>query len=329
MPVPVPRPVVSVSRRTSGWAGSTGSGSSRQAVQVAPQMASRALDDDDGPASRGSMHHAADVRRQALLPGPSGTRVQDRSPAGTAARGTRSSMRLRAPPAAGPGGVAGCAPTCQSVHVAQAGPRLCQLGRHAALLDRRPVPRPQRRGQDAQQPRGQRAAIEPALAAGADAGRTADLAVAACRPGPGRPSTSSSVRSNSADRQADAAGHGLPEVDDRALGMRRLDLGDHAQVVRVGHEQDAGHRLERAPGADEGGIELVAAPAAHGAGSSASHQAVVCSSISGRWMWPQPTFSCVSSLSFLKMVAMRADHHLAVMAARRRSGPRCRRPRAA
>ena len=67
-----------------------------------------------------------------------------------------------------------------------------------------------------------------------------------------------------ARRQPDPAGDAVVEVDDGLLEMRRTDLGDQAKVVRVAHEQHAGHRLHRPPGADERDIELLAAPAGHG-----------------------------------------------------------------
>ncbi len=62
--------------------------------------------------------------------------------------------------------------------------------------------------------------------------------------------------------QAHPAGHAVIEVDDRAFGMGRADLAHQAEIARVAHEQDAGHGLHRAAGADERKVELVAPPVA-------------------------------------------------------------------
>ena len=51
----------------------------------------------------------------------------------------------------------------------------------------------------------------------------------------------------------------------------------------------------------------------------------MCSSISGRWIFPQPRFSCVSSRSFLYSVAMRRNHHLAMSTLGGRYGRLCER----
>ena len=115
--------------------------------------------------------------------------------------------------------------------------RRCQLACHAAFCLGSAASDPQQR---------QRASLRSSLATHArpDACRTAVVAGT----GPTRSKRSATklaCRSHSRAASPTPPGHRVVQVDDRPFRVRRADLGDHADVVRIGHQQHAGHRLHR------------------------------------------------------------------------------------
>ena len=70
--------------------------------------------------------------------------------------------------------------------------------------------------------------------------------------------------------EPDPARDRLVQVDGRLFGVRRADLGHETEVARVDHQADRRDGLDRATGAEQRDVELVAAPVRRASASAVS-----------------------------------------------------------
>ena len=128
---------------------------------------------------------------------------------------------------------------------------------------------PARRPELDQEPQGQGTGVDARLEPRAGARRTP--AVAAARLDElGRRREQLVVALPQALGQPDPARDRLVQVDRRLLGVRRADLGDEPEVARVDHQQHRRHGLDRAAGAEQRDVQVVAPPAVARARSAVS-----------------------------------------------------------
>ena len=214
-----------------------------QPAAVDPQAATRSLDPDEHP-SPSADHFAAEHGGEPLGPLPDGLDAARRHPGPVVSGPGPGGPPAFESPLEG-GGVGGHPAAAPMAGSAAAAPRPASSRRASAFASTSGSRRgPVQAGQPDSQPH---RAISSAA-----------------------PSTSSSWPLEQALARADPARHRLVEVDRRSLVVRRADLGHQAEVARVDHQEDARDGLDRPPGADEGDVELVAAPRSAGTDLAAS-----------------------------------------------------------